>query len=501
MDYRENKRVLTAEELRRMYNFEGIAKNTKAIEQARQGLTEVAAEQDNILKSLIINLSDVIESQSDISLWFYNGIPDLTTEPTISFDSYNDHIGDFYYDRDTGYVYEFLEDNGTYYWERKEDTGLVQAMALTNSEMDTLDNTRKVFFAEPTVPYSNGDWYIKNGDVYICQVSKSITEQYDENDFIIAPKYTDDTQANKLAGNLTIVAGQVTTIIQSLEEIVQKIEEDRYYVDEDGNQHLIAQATSELKQTLDQLQAAFQITGGHNIIKDSMGLLEDAVWDELEGGTYTHGYDAELIGKAISIASRSIMNGKLTSKSTNITGLLVGVQHTLSFMLSNDADTTTTVRLIGNSTVFERTFDEEITMEKIVFPFISDTTNYVLEIESSTPLSGKCYIYDLMLNVGDTMPWEPASGEIIGTVLKMSQQGLQIYCTGSEIATLMTSQGFQVRRYANGTLYEIVTEFTKDGFISKKGILTEMELGGYAFKTITNNNLKTLIIYKVSWGD
>ena len=80
----------------------------------------------------------------------------------------------------------------------------------------------------------------------------------------------------------------------------------------------------------------------------------------------------------------------------------------------------------------------------------------------------------------------------------MSQQGLQIYCTGSEIATLMTSQGFQVRRYANGTLYEIVTEFTKDGFISKKGILDEMELSGYAFKSITNNNLKTLIIYKVS---
>ena len=86
--------------------------------------------------------------------------------------------------------------------------------------------------------------------------------------------------------------------------------------------------------------------------------------------------------------------------------------------------------------------------------------------------------------------------EVYSTVLKMSQLGLQIFCTGSDIATLMTSQGFQIRRFENGNLYEIVTEFTKDGFISKKGELEELEINEFEQKVITYQGYKTFILYK-----
>lgn len=498
MNYQDNKRVQTAEELRKIFNLDNLKSDRKAIANNKNGLTKIESEQENILKSIIINLGDTLESQSDISLWFFNGIPSLDKLPTINWEqeNYENYTGDIYYDKDTGYVYIFSLVNGSYEWIRSEDTALIQSMALTNSSIDSYDNLRKVFFTTPITPYDCGDWYIKDGNLYICQISKDIDEYYNENDFIIASKYTDDTKANKVAGELTIVSGQVTTIIQNLDVISQTIEDNRYYVDEEGNKLLISTATSQLQQSVKALQSMFQVTGGNNLIKDSQGLLGDDVWEYSEGGTYSSGYDANLIGKITSVANLSIKNGKQTSKAGNITGLVIGNQYTLSFKVSNDDNTTSNIKLFGNSTVYEENFQSKIEMEERIFSFIAETSNYTLEIESNTELDGAIYIYDLMLNKGDIIPWEPAAGEIVGTVLKLSQMGLSIYCTGSEIATLMTSQGFQIRRFANGNLYEVVTEFTKDGFISKKGQLEELVVSNFDFKQITYQGYETLVLYK-----
>lgn len=526
MVYQDNKRVQTAEELRRMYNLDNLSKDRRAISNNTNSLTKVENEQNNILKSIIINVGDNLKNQGEISLWFFNGTPTLENSPTIDWATEEDkidHLGDLYYDKDTGYVYIFEQIENEFIWNRKEDKSLIQAMALTNSEIDSIDNIRKVFFTTPTPPYDNGDWYINNGDLYICQISKNIDEIYSENDFIIAPKYTDDTKANEVAGNLTIVSGQVTTIIQNLEEIIQTIEDNRYYVDENGNKHLISTSLSQLSQQVDNITGTIQVTGGNNLIKDSQGILNDNVWNYYEKSNlsifpsnnlypssnvypiehyyseseYISGYDETLIGKTTAIAKIGVKNGKQTTSSENITGLVVGNMYTLSYKISNDANTVSKIRLIGNNNIiYEETINTEIDMEERVFSFIATTTKYTFEIDSSTILNGFVYVYDLMLNKGDVIPWEPAVGEIVSTVLKFSQLGLQVYCTGSEIATLMSAQGFEIRRFSNGTLYEIVTEFTKDGFISKKGILEQLEIGNFDFKTIMYQGYETLILYK-----
>lgn len=272
---------------------------------------------------------------------------------------------------------------------------------------------------------------------------------------------------------------------QIITSLVEKVE---------GNSSKLSKVTQEV----DNIQNLFQITGGNNLIKDSQLLLGDDVWVYAESDTaeYVGGYDAQLVGKTSSTGKIGIKNGKMSTSENNITNLIIGSQYTLTYKISNEENTTTIVRLIGNNTVYEKEFLEKTDFLEETFSFIATTSTYTLEIESSTILDGSVYIFDLMLNKGDKSTWEPANGEIISTVLKLSQLGLQIYCTGSEIATLMTSQGFQIRRFSNNNLYEIVTEFTKDGFISKRGMLEELEIKNYDLKVIKYQGYDTLILYK-----
>lgn len=262
-----------------------------------------------------------------------------------------------------------------------------------------------------------------------------------------------------------------------------------------GEQNEQSEKIAQMLIDINKIENTFQITGGSNIIKNSQGLLEDDVWNKQENGTYIIGYDAELIGKTISVAKLGISNGKLSTKDTNITNLLVGNRYTLNYFITNEEDTITTIRLIGNSIIYEKTFDEDCEMQEEVFEFFADTSNYVLEIESTSTYNNFTYIYDLMLNSGDKKPWEPAVGEIVGTVIKLSQLGLQIYCTGSNIATLLTSQGFQVRRFQNGQLYEIITEFTDKGITTNEIIYKQDNMDGLVHKTIQADGYKKYISY------
>ena len=274
---------------------------------------------------------------------------------------------------------------------------------------------------------------------------------------------------------------------------------DLVVAEQNGQKQQLAQ----MEVNVNNIQNLFQITGGNNLIKDSQLLLDDLggdLWIKQEGGEYIGGYDSELIGKTIAISKIKIRNGKMTTSDINITNLVVGQQYSLSYKISNEENTETTIRITGNTVLFEKTYTELTQFHEEGISFIADTSNLILEIESSTILEGYGSVFDLMLNKGDISSWEPASGEIVGTVLKLSQMGLQIYCTGSDIATLMTSQGFQVRRFENSTLYEIVTEFTKDGFISKKGELEELKVNTYDMKTIDYQGYQTLIIYKLDGG-
>lgn len=198
-------RARNVEDLERKYNFSALLGLDKNVKVFQRSIIKVENELANMLNTLIINLRDILGSQSEVSLWFYSGIPTTNNEPYQDWTEPAEHIGDIYYNQETGYVYQYNEEG----WILKDDSNLVQAMALTNTELDTItDHERKVYFLQPSPPYSSGDWWLlDDGTLKICQIGKT-TGEYNAEDFIMANKYV-PTIATSDGDIITIKHGQV----------------------------------------------------------------------------------------------------------------------------------------------------------------------------------------------------------------------------------------------------------------------------------------------------
>ena len=201
--------VRTASDLERKYNFASLLGLKKNVEKTAQGMQKVENELNNMLNALTINLKGVfgdISKLDYVNLLFYNGLPEENFIPGTK-------KGDLYYNRDTGYVYQRTQDFDMV-WELKADPNLIEAMAITNAEIDTQDNRRTVFFKTPSPAYSNGDWWIKeDGSLYICQISKE-EGTFEENDFINSSKYTESI-AQKVGEEIKVLKGTVTAISEN----------------------------------------------------------------------------------------------------------------------------------------------------------------------------------------------------------------------------------------------------------------------------------------------
>lgn len=204
--------VRSAADLEKKYNFAKLLGLTKNVESNEKSLIKVENELNNMLNSLIINLGDVLDSQSDISLWFYEGIPSKNNVPYIEWNNPSEHIGDLYYDQNSGYVYKYLSEG----WIQQDDINLKNALALTNSDIDTqTDHERKVYFSQPTPPYSSGDWWIlEDGTLKICQLGKDSTGEYELNDFVVSSQYT-TVVATKQGDDIVVLKGTLTEITEN----------------------------------------------------------------------------------------------------------------------------------------------------------------------------------------------------------------------------------------------------------------------------------------------
>ena len=228
--------VRTAADLERKYDLASIVGIKKSVKNNEEGLNRTHAELENFMTEVIGDV-DNLQSQIDgnITTYYYSGVPTLSNVPASEWgeDKYNVHLGDLYFDKETGYVYRFYLDseNNVYGWLKIEDTDTTEALALANSAKDTADNKRRVFLAPPLPPYDNGDLWFDNGEIYICQISKTEGD-YEEGDFIIATKYTDDTLATQIGNELTVVSGTVTTIKESQDEFRIELETTNKTVDQ-----------------------------------------------------------------------------------------------------------------------------------------------------------------------------------------------------------------------------------------------------------------------------
>ena len=231
--------VRTAQDLERKYDLSSLKETKDIAEKASSELINTQKEIKNFAM-----LTQNIQSQLDGKIETYYGdeVPTLENIPASDWEvnEYDNHLGDLYYDKNTGYAYRFNKNDKVYSWIKLEDNSLAQTLAVANAAKDTADSKRRIFTDTPYPPYDNGDIWFKDGEIYICQISKS-EGSYDDIDFIVATNYETNTSAtatkNELISKLEVVSGQVTTIETNTykkTEINQILEGT--YIDSNGNE-------------------------------------------------------------------------------------------------------------------------------------------------------------------------------------------------------------------------------------------------------------------------
>ena len=250
--------VRTAQDLEQKYNLGAIDEIKKETQRNTEQITSTNNELKDFTTQVTKDLGELQDQiDGNIMTWFLSGVPTLSNQPAnewLTDEEKNNHLGDLYYDKDTGYAYRFTLENGVYNWLKLTDSDIAEALAVANSAQDTADSKRRVFLEQPIPPYDSGDMWIKDKEIYICQVSKAKGESYEEKDFINNLKYTDDTVANQVGENLTVLSGSVTEIKTSVDGITQQVTDTQTLVNEQGKEiGILSQNYTRLEQSANEL--------------------------------------------------------------------------------------------------------------------------------------------------------------------------------------------------------------------------------------------------------
>lgn len=242
VSYNDKPKAVTAEDLIRRYNLEEINRSKKAINTLNDNLTKTNANLEKYVEEVLEDISNLQDQvDGNIATWFFSGVPTLNNNPAVDWvteQEKNNHLGDLYYDKDTGYAYRFTLENSEYKWIKLTDSDVTEALALANAAQDTADSKRRVFVTTPSPPYDVGDiWFKNDTDLYRCRSSRA-SGNFNEIDWTLATNYTDDTYAMNVESVLNQFKQTVETdyatkvqlettkesIIGSVESITTEIE-------------------------------------------------------------------------------------------------------------------------------------------------------------------------------------------------------------------------------------------------------------------------------------
>ena len=161
----------------------------------------ITKEVSNFTKQFVrINedISDLMDSTTEIH--FYNYEPTTSNVPASTWneEEKESHIGDLFYNTSTGYAYRWMKNGNVFSWERIVDQDVVRALANASKAQDTADKKRRVFTAQPTPPYDEGDVWFQgtSGDIVVCTTPKADGASFSASDWSKLNKYTDDNAAN-----------------------------------------------------------------------------------------------------------------------------------------------------------------------------------------------------------------------------------------------------------------------------------------------------------------
>lgn len=337
IDKRDLNRLRTPEDLERKYDLKSILNLKENYELQKKGLNKVENELNNFVIATGKNLKELQDQvDGNITTWFYSGVPTDVNEPASTWTTdteKNNHLGDLYYDKETGYAYRYSLDNETYSWIKITDNDVTQALAIANSAKDTADSKRRVFVVQPTTPYDVGDLWIKDEELYRCQTTKASSETFEENDWIIATKYTDDTKANQVGENLTILSGTVTEIRKDVDKLDTTMTNTTKLVDEQGRSiGILQEQQSEVTQTVNNFDISMKnvqktLDTQNGTIQTLEGKITDMNFSfstkGLSVGTSSDANNSLLDNRGIKVYNYEKLNAIFNNKGSGIDKLIV----------------------------------------------------------------------------------------------------------------------------------------------------------------------------------
>lgn len=165
-------------------------------------LGEESSETKDFINNTLPGILDDIQAQLDgqIEQFFETYDPTLDNAPASDWTTTalkENHLGDLFYNTDTGAVFRFVKENGVYKWQQLSDAEVAQALAIANDALDLARTKRRIFTTTPYTPYEVGDLWVQggNGDIMRCKTARA-TGNYSSSDWEKASKYTDNTALN-----------------------------------------------------------------------------------------------------------------------------------------------------------------------------------------------------------------------------------------------------------------------------------------------------------------
>ena len=193
--------------------------NTEVSKKANQTDLDTTNSNLDATNQNVATLQNIVDNT--IETWFYNGVPTLSNLPASEWTTTelkNRHIGDLYYDNQTGYAYRFVVNGSTYSWTQLADSATAEALALSKAK-------KRVFVSTPSVPYDVGDlWVNTSGDTKVCTTAKTSAESYSADDWVKSSNYTDDTVANlakQSAENAQTTANEAQTTAEGAQSTAE----------------------------------------------------------------------------------------------------------------------------------------------------------------------------------------------------------------------------------------------------------------------------------------
>ena len=215
---------------------------------------------NNTLPGLLDNIQQQLDGQID--QFFYATDPSpLSTWPSAdaalpnsewtSDKDKENHLGDLYYNTDSGQVWRYVkvrwspsahQVQGTFYcWQELQDSELAQAITIANEALELGKAKNRVFTSQPIPPYSIGDLWVQgaSGDIMRCKAARE-SGNYTASDWEKASKYTDNTALNNfINGAYTNAIDTLTTQIDGkIETWFQTTDPESSWTSADKEKHV-----------------------------------------------------------------------------------------------------------------------------------------------------------------------------------------------------------------------------------------------------------------------